>query len=43
MNSTYRRISLFLRIVWREMWGLNLDVATAWEIANIVWPKGEKP
>ena len=54
MNFTVRRWWLFARIVWRPWEGLDSGIPepyrlseriswrTAWEVAMLVWPKGEK-
>jgi hypothetical protein len=33
----YRRIKLFLGIVWRKNQDYTLDIKTAWEVAGIIW------
>jgi len=39
VKSLAYRVLLFSNIVWRE-WelGYRISVATAWEVAGIVWP-----
>jgi len=33
------RVSLFVRIVWRDFHGARIDCKTAWEVAGIIWRK----
>ena len=42
MNFTVRRWWLFFGIVWRDYYGVRLSIRTAWDVAVLVWPKGEK-
>ncbi len=37
----YNRLIFFLIIVWRKWEEDRMDWATAWEVAGIIYPKGE--
>jgi hypothetical protein len=38
--TLFRRLWLFLRIVWRPVWiDCRLPWKKAWEVASIIWPR----